>query len=266
MRGNNMLKGFQYKTEETFLHRIHPLAKSVFLVLFLLSALSQKRWYDPILLFLVLVALSFLANINLINFLLRSRFLLFTGLFIILVQIFARPQGTILFYLIPRFLPYIGGHIPVTVLGLTNGLNLFGRFVTIISSSFLFVQTTEPEKFSVAFQQLKIPYRYSYALIIALRFVPLFDFEASQIMKSMSVRGVEFNTKMSITRSYKLFKYTFIPLIISTLNRSDDLAISMQLRGFGAYKTRTSYKPINYTWRDPLVIFMGILLPLLIYF
>lgn len=261
-----MFRNFQYKEKDTVLHRLHPLTKTFFLIVVVFGALSQHRWYDPLLILLFLVIIGLLTRIPILSYIIHSRILLTTSFFIILIQILVNRNGEFLFHLIPEAVPYIGGNIPVTDFGLKTGLNLSFRFIVILSSSFLFVQVTDPDKFAVAFQQLKIPYRYSYAIILALRFVPLFNIEATQVKNAMSVRGVEFiDQRLSITRTLKIFHYTFIPLIISTLNRSEELSTSMQIRGFGAYSNRTYYKKINFSIIDLITIFLSIFLILLIY-
>jgi len=261
-----MIRGLSYQAEKTILHGIHPLSKTAFLVFFLVASLSQKRWYDPLMLIIILMIISLVTRSAMVSHLVRSRLLIMTGFFIIFVQVIIRTNGNLLFYLVPESVPVIGGIIPVTDYGLMVGLNLYGRFVAIIASSFLFVRTTDPYEFAVAFQQLKIPYRYSYALILALRSVLLFDFEFSQVINALSVRGVEFqDSKLSLTRMMRILRYTFIPLIVSTINRSTNLAISMQTRGFGAYRTRTFYKPKKFKITDLLVILAGIILAGMIY-
>lgn len=254
-----MFRDFRYQEKGTFLHKLHPLTKTFFLIILVFGALSQRRWYDPPLIFCFLLVIGLLARIPIIRYTFRSRILLTSSFFIILLQILIHTNGEFLFYLVPRFIPYIGGNIPVTDYGFMTGLNLSFRFIVILTSSFLFVQTTDPDKFAMAFQQLKIPYKYSYAIILALRFVPLFNIEATQVKNAMSVRGVEFiSHKLSIARTLKIFRYTFIPLIVSTLNRSEELAISMQLRGFGAYSNRTYYKKIHFTIRDLIALLISV--------
>jgi energy-coupling factor transport system permease protein len=259
------MRGFRYQEKNTFIHRLHPTTKAILLSIFLLAALSQERWYDPVILFLLLSLMTIASRIPMLSNILRSKVLITTGIFIIFIQILVRPNGNFLFYLIPSFIPVVGGTFPVTDFGLMTGINLYGRFVVIISSSFVFVQTTDPDKFASAFQHLKIPYRYSYAIILALRFVPLFNFEASQVKNAMAVRGVDFSQKLSITRTFKILRYTFLPLIVSTINRSEDLAISMQVRGFGAYSNRTFYKTINYKIWDFIALACGLGLLFAIY-
>ena len=78
---------------------------------------------------------------------------------------------------------------------------------------------------------LHVPYRYAFAFTTALRFVPLFGQEMNAIMEAQTARGVEYDTKNPITK-LQLMLPLCIPLLISSVGKTDATALAAEQRGF----------------------------------
>lgn len=88
---------------------------------------------------------------------------------------------------------------------------------------------------------LHVPYRYAFAFTTALRFVPLFGQEMNAIMEAQTARGVEYDTKNPI-KKLQLMLPLCIPLLISSVGKTDATALATEQRGFYLRTRESSYK------------------------
>jgi energy-coupling factor transport system permease protein len=158
------------------------------------------------------------------------------GAFIFLVQALLTPGETL-----ARL-----GSITVTAAGLRTGGEMALRFLGVLGGSLLFVATTEPEDFASALSQTRLPYRYTYILVLALRFLPLFREEYGRVREAQTVRGLSLRPWNFISH----VRWTAVPVLASALTRADGIALAMQARGFGCFPRRTALGTIPWTGRD----------------
>jgi len=228
-----------YHPGRSLLHRVHPLVKGAWLIAgtVLLFVLRSPWWVWGIV--VALLAAFPLARLPLLR--LRGlRPLAFTALLIGLLQALFRRAGTVLVEL---------GPIAVTREGLEMGLYVAGRFIGVVLSSYLYVLTTEPNELAYALMQAGLPYRFGFALITALRMVPMFEREAQIVYEAQLARGVRYNRRL-----LRLARQFFFPLLVSALGKADTLAVSMEGRCFGRYPTRTFLRQTHFARRDGVAL------------
>jgi energy-coupling factor transport system permease protein len=175
----------------------------------------------------------------------RTKFIVIFSLLLLLVQVLVTTNGVLLGFIIPQIGEF-GPLFSITDFGIIRGLAISSRFLLLIFSSMLFVSITDPTLLAHSLTRFRIPYRYSFTLVIALRFLPLFDLENHTVRMAQKSRGI----KPEVTGLRKIIRtiqYTFFPLLVSALSRVDSLSISMDGRGFG-YRTDRSYLRKS-TWR-----------------
>ena len=73
---------------------------------------------------------------------------------------------------------------------MASGMLMSLRFVNIVMASSLFVAATDPESLAYALMQAGLPYRYGYALVAALRFVPYLQEETATVLAAQAARGI----------------------------------------------------------------------------
>ena len=88
---------------------------------------------------------------------------------------------------------------------------------------------------------------------IALRFIPTLLDETERIMKAQASRGVDFNHG-GLFKRFGAVIALIIPLFVSALERSEELANAMIVRGYDPRAKRTRYRLLRFTWRDVLPI------------
>ncbi|MFW9831313.1 MAG: energy-coupling factor transporter transmembrane component T family protein [Candidatus Thorarchaeota archaeon] len=250
---------FGYLDRNSFVHRLNPLTKFLVLILVAIITVTLVSIITALTIFIFLLLGFIGAGISLRYAFRRLRSLLFFILLIALVQVLFTPYGTFLFFLIPSLAPGFGPFLPITIAGIANAINLAFRLVNIVLASALFVATTDPSRFAAALTQIRIPYRYAYTLVLALRLVPLFDEESNIVQAAQQARGIPVDQGV-IHGFFRRIRYAFIPLIFSALSRVDALTLAMDGRGFGYAKTRTYLTFPIFTLKDWAIVLSSIFL------
>ncbi len=88
---------------------------------------------------------------------------------------------------------------------------------------------------------LHVPYRYAFTFTTALRFVPVFSQEMNAIMEAQTARGVEYDTKNPI-KKLQLMLPLCVPLLVSSVGKTDATALAAEQRGFYLRTRASSYK------------------------
>jgi energy-coupling factor transport system permease protein len=236
-----------YQPGDSVLHRLHPLVKMAWL-LFGTALVFVVRSPWVVLAAVALLVLAFpLAGLRL-GSVRGTRLFITTALLLGLLQILFVHEGGMLMQI---------GPVTITVGGLQAAAYVAGRFLSVILLSYLFVLTTEPNDLAYALMRAGVPYRYGFALITALRLVPVFEQEGQTVYQAQLARGVRYDVR-SPRRFVTLARQFFLPLLVSALGKVDALAVSMEGRCFGKYPTRTFVREVHATRLDGLAV--GLLL------
>ncbi len=137
--------------------------------------------------------------------------------------------------------PVIG---PLTTTGLANGLRATGRLLAVILASALFVTTTDPVSLACGLMRIGLPYRWGFALVTALRLVPIFRVDAHHIYRAQLVRGVAYDAG-GPRRWWLVLRHLCLPLLISALRTAHSLSLSMEGRAFGLHPERTYMRTVS---------------------
>jgi energy-coupling factor transport system permease protein len=113
------------------------------------------------------------------------------------------------------------------------------RFMVLVESFSVFFLTTSPDHLGLALEQTRVPYEFSFAFTTAVRFVPVLAEEAQTIMDAQKARGLEME-KGNFMKRIRNYIPVLIPLIVSAIRRSLELAEAMESRAWGATKKRTN--------------------------
>jgi len=113
------------------------------------------------------------------------------------------------------------------------------RFVVLVESFSIFFLTTSPDYLGLALEQSRMPYEFAFAFTTAVRFVPVLAEEAQTIMDAQKARGLELE-KGNLLKRIRNYIPILIPLIVSAIRRSLELAEAMESRAWGAAKKRTN--------------------------
>jgi len=131
------------------------------------------------------------------------------------------------------------------------------RFVVLVESFSIFFLTTSPDHLGLALEQSHVPYEFCFAFTTAVRFVPVLAEEAQTIMDAQKARGLELE-KGNFLKRVRNYIPILIPLIVSAIRRSLELAEAMESRAWGAAKKRTNLYVLKLRKGDYLFMLLTI--------
>jgi energy-coupling factor transport system permease protein len=156
--------------------------------------------------------------------------------------------------------------IKITTSGVRAAVFLFVRLVLMIVGSSMMTYTTTPNSLTDGLEKLlswlkvfHVPvHELAMIMSIALRFIPVLVDELDRIMKAQMARGVDFNEGNLIVRVKRLMAI-IVPLFVSVIRRSDELALAMDSRCYHGEAGRTKMKPLSYKRADYIAYVLVIL-------
>ena len=245
---------FNYIDRPSPIHRLTGACKLVCLITWSLAAMTS--FYTPLLCLLTVASfvlfriaklrlkdISFMLGIMLVYILLNN----------VLIFLFSPTHGTTL-YGTQTVLFRIAGPYVVTAEQLFYHFNVILKNACTIPIVLLFVCTTNPSEFAASLNRIGVSYRVSYAVALALRYIPDIQREFRDISLAQQARGTEMSKKASLVNRLKAASSILIPLILSSMERIETISNAMELRGFGKGKKRTWYSGRKFSKMDLLAM------------
>ena len=248
------VKVLNYIPRESFIHRLSGTTK---LIIFLSFSFLCGLSFDTRVL-MALLGLSILgfvlSRIRLSEIRLMSAFLVvFITLNFILLFIFNPEYGpnmygsrTVLFHL--------AGKYDVTAEQMFYQFNVALKYVIGFPVAILFISTTNPSEFAASLSAIGVPYRISYSVSLALRYIPDIQKDFHEISQSQEARGVALGKDVKLKERILNSVRILMPLVLTSINRIEDISNSMQLRSFGKKTKRSWYVKKKMTAADYSVI------------
>ena len=233
----------QYVPGDSFFHKLHPITKVLWAVLTgVLCFICQNVWF-----------LAAVSIINLFIFLtsgiiregkpVLKLFGIISALLLFFTVFFNR-EGTTIFSC---------GIIIVTDAGVLQGfLMVFRMLGALLPISIMIILTPANDLATAFVRYFHVPYKYAFAVTATLRFIPTLTGEMQQIMQAQAARGCELDKGGPIKRFGRVIPLT-VPLLSSSVKKTEQMAISLEVRGFGAGK-RSSYRKTRFGARDVVVL------------
>lgn len=148
----------------------------------------------------------------------------------------------------------------MTVDGLVTGTKACLRLLGVALPLILMLTVTKLNDLANACVEiLHVPYRYAFTFTTALRFVPVFSQEMNAIMEAQTARGVEYDTKNPF-KKIKLMLPLCIPLLVSSVGKTDATALAAEQRGFYLRTRESSYKRYPFAALDCAALLIAVAL------
>jgi len=219
----SVFDGLKFRKVYSPIHNLDPRMKFIYVCGVFVAAILFGSVLPLALLFLIQIPFVLLARVQR-QWLRSLRGALFLAAFIFLINV-----GTTYF---------TNGYV-LTAVSVENAFAMTLRFVVLVESFSVFFLTTSPDHLGLALEQSKVPYEFSFAFTTAVRFVPVLAEEAQTIMDAQKARGWELE-KGNFLKRIRNYVPVLIPLIVSAIRRSLELAEAMESRAWGATKKRTN--------------------------
>ncbi len=136
------------------------------------------------------------------------------------------------------------GPLIVTDVGLHEGQIFFFRISVVVLASFLLIWTTDGRDLMISIAKSGVPYRYAFAVFLALRFLPLVQREVDAVQAAHTIRGR--STRSGLAHRFKLWQRYMFTVLVNGLRKAEATATALECRGFGCYPTRTYVKDVYY--------------------
>jgi energy-coupling factor transport system permease protein len=244
------MTGFlDYSEGTTALHRANPLTK-IALALSICVATFLAQDIRLLLVFIAVeVALGAYAGIGKKTVSLLSGFAVLGCVMFVLQTAIIR-DGSLIFL-------FMTDH------GIDTGAHVALRLIAFALPLVQMLTLTRPVDLSnAAVEILHVPYRYAFTITTALRFVPIFASEMSQIMEAQTARGVAFDDARGL-RKLRLMLPLAAPLLLSSVAKADDTALAAEQRGFYLRTRNSSYKRYPFKAIDvPFFVFAVVVIVL----
>ncbi|MBP1925816.1 energy-coupling factor transport system permease protein [Sedimentibacter acidaminivorans] len=149
----------------------------------------------------------------------------------------------------------------ITDYGIRSALQFILR-ISIIVVSATIITTSTSREIVQGLVQWKCPYEIAFMVSIAIRFLPILKEEMSDMIIAIQLRGIDIK-KVKLIKKIKIYKYIMLPIVTNSILKARELSLAMEMRGFRAYSTRTSYMVLKMNRLDYLIIASSIVVTIL---
>lgn len=168
---------------------------------------------------------------------------------IAIVQSIFSTQGDILFS--------IGSFPILTTTGLEKGIQFILRMMIIVFSATI-ITTSNSREIVQGLVQWGLAYDIAFMVALGIRFLPLLREEVRDSLIAIQLRGIEIDN-IPLKERIRLYSHIFTPVLVGTIIKAEKLSTAIEMRGFRAYDSRTSYLVLKMSKWDYLIVFFIIL-------
>jgi len=229
---------------ESFFHRLHPLAKLAWAVAAVVMAFATRN--PLVLVSMFALGLVFITLARVLPAYGRvMRLLLPISLSLIVFQALAPA--------FPRPWTPIAALGPFTIYqeGIYSGLSLLTRAWAGSSFAVLLVLTTHPGDLFAALQKLGVPHELNFMVSASLQLVPIVQREFQIVLSAQRSRGMR-------ARGFVAAIPSMVPVFAGTIERVQQLAMSLESRAFGSKGAKTSLRETQAHLKDYLFALLGL--------
>lgn len=266
-----MLVTWKYRPRDTFIQRLDPRTRLIFLFCVIFALTIPEIWDFRIILplFLLSLTLYFLARIE-------WKDIKRTWIFIIILVVFIVGLNGLLsgrggpssvvqvesptVFEIPFFVPGTdwGFTVPVTVNKIWFAVTQMTRMLAMAILAIPIPYTMDPNIYGVTFRRMGVSDKVSFTMDLAFRFLPTLARDLSITIDAQRARGYEMETlKGGIVARLQRLAPLIIPVTMQSTVTGEEVIDAMNLRAFGT-KPRTWLKELHYANRDYFMIGLGV--------
>ena len=156
------------------------------------------------------------------------------------------------------------GIIKITSTGLNYGIASSMRFfIIIIIAGMLF--DIPYYDYLLAFRAWLFPYEISFLVATVIHFIPIFTSQFQRSREALQLRGIELR-KIPLIKRFKAYSSLLFPVLARAISEVRYRSISLELRAFRLYPTRTYLYESKLKWYDIAVQVICVMVFVLILF
>jgi energy-coupling factor transport system permease protein len=226
------VQGFKFSKLDTPIHNLDPRSKFLLIMGFFAAALMFTNIFVLIVIVLIQIPVVLMAQTGRRWLQSMRGGLLYAGFIFVANLIFGTP--------------------------LVQSIAFGIRFLGVVSAFSLFFMTTSADDLGLALEKIHAPYAIAFTFTTAVRLVPTMAIDAQTVVDAQRSRGLELD-KGNFIKRVRNYVPILIPLIISAIRRSVELAEALEARGFGATEKRTSIATLKMHFGDYVVIALTVI-------
>lgn len=220
-----------YVPGESFLHKLNPLTKMVLIIAFFVVVFPLM---NPFILFaFVAFTVTLAAAAGVFKDFLKGMYVLVpASLAMAFFQTFwpAIP---------PPWKPLLKiGPLTAYHEGLYYGLVFAGRIMAMGAFALLMVLVTHPVDLFISLLKIKVPYILGFMTIVTLQLIPILMREFTTVIQAQQSRGLK-------ARGLTALVPSMVPLFAASMERVQQLAMSLEARAFGSSGKKTSLREVK---------------------
>lgn len=245
------MNGFlEYVPGDSFLHKLNPVTKVVFAMVFAIACFCTGNLVFLCLMLAFGIAMAASCSMMRQTIGLMKAVLVFSLVLAVLLLL-TTPKGDMLVQL------------PWGYLGTGSVLAAVTTVVRLEAAAiplFLTFYVTKMTDMSNSFVKvLHVPYKYAFTFASTVHFIPVFMNEMKGIMEAQTARGVEFD-QGGLMKKVRLMVPLCVPLLVSSVRKTNSSAIAAEVRGFNLRTRESGYKQYPMTGADWGVLALGVAL------
>lgn len=147
--------------------------------------------------------------------------------------------------------------ISYSQIGLDTSIGLSSRIVAISSIIIWFFQVTSVKDIVAALEKARIPKKVTFVISATIQLVPQMTKLSQTITDAQRARGIE--TEGSVLVRMKAFIPMMGPLVLTSIQQTDERVLTLEARGFSAPIKKTAYYSMKKTALDYLIVVVCLL-------
>ena len=244
-----MRKFLEYVPGASFIHRMNPVAKLACALLISVACFCTTNLAFIAAILVIDAALA--ASCGMVREALGlARAVAAFSVLLALIALLTTPSGAVLVEL-----PW--GYVGTG--SLMAALLIVMRLVACAVPLFLVMYVTKLTDLANAMVKIvRVPYRYAFTFTSAVHFIPVFMNDMAGIMEAQTARGVQFDG--GIVRRIRLMVPLCVPLLVSSVRKTNSAAIAAEVRGFNIRTRESGYKEYPFARIDVAALAFSVLL------
>ncbi len=275
-----MLVTWKYRQRDTFVQRLDPRARLLFLACVILAITIPQMWDIRLLLPLFLLVLTYyaLARIEWRDVRRAWIFILLFVTFIIGLNALIsgrggplevlQEQSAVILQLPTIRLPFTQWSFTpqITIAKAWFAVTQMVRVLTMATPAIMIPYTIDPSLYGVIFRRMRLPDKAAYSIDLAFRFVPTFGRDFMTTLDAQRARGYEVDKlRGGLFERIRRLAPLVVPVTMLGIVSGEDVVDAMDLRAFGTHpRTWINWDTLRFELRDYL--FMGLGLAILVLF
>lgn len=142
------------------------------------------------------------------------------------------------------------GGATITAEALARGVAYVSRLLAMETVAVVMLVTTRPADLFGALRRLRVPHPLALMLATTMQLVPVLQRELGTVLDAQRARGLR-------GRGLRALVPALLPVFVAAFERTGRLAVSMEARGYGGKRARTSYRTDAFIGVDRALAWAG---------